>query len=51
MSHKDKEQCPVDPLNLFVKFVPYDIDDAGLESLFQGFGPILSAKIMVCALL
>ena len=50
MISSEKPQQAVDPLNLFVKYLPYDIDDVALEALFKSFGPILSAKVMVCDL-
>lgn len=37
----------LDLTNVFVKFLPPEIDDAGLRWLFSPFGYILSAKVMV----
>jgi RNA recognition motif-containing protein len=33
--------------NVFVKYLPSQMDDAGLGSLFGGCGEIVSAKVMV----
>jgi RNA recognition motif-containing protein len=32
-------------MNLFVAGLPYDVDDAELEEIFEKFGPVVSAKI------
>eukprot|EP00002_Diphylleia_rotans_P026133 TRINITY_DN519_c0_g2_i1.p1 TRINITY_DN519_c0_g2~~TRINITY_DN519_c0_g2_i1.p1 ORF type:complete len:602 (-),score=117.51 TRINITY_DN519_c0_g2_i1:1811-3616(-) len=37
----------VDPCNVFVKYLPADMSDDGLAELFQPFGDIISAKVMV----
>jgi cold-inducible RNA-binding protein len=34
-------------MNLFVAGLPYDVDDAELEEIFEKFGPVLSAKIAI----
>eukprot|EP00026_Physarum_polycephalum_P010551 Phypoly_transcript_10717.p1 GENE.Phypoly_transcript_10717~~Phypoly_transcript_10717.p1 ORF type:complete len:337 (+),score=61.65 Phypoly_transcript_10717:180-1190(+) len=37
----------LDPTNVFVKYLPADMDDGGLEGLFSAFGKIVSAKVML----
>lgn len=32
-------------MNLFVAGLPYDLDDAELEEIFEKFGPVVSAKV------
>ena len=32
-------------MNLFVEGLPYDLDDAELEEIFEKFGKVLSAKV------
>ncbi|MFZ9660833.1 MAG: RNA recognition motif domain-containing protein [Chitinophagaceae bacterium] len=32
-------------MNLFVAGLPYDVDDAELEEIFEKFGKVLSAKV------
>ncbi len=32
-------------MNLFVAGLPYDLDDAELEEIFEKFGKVLSAKV------
>lgn len=34
-------------MNLFVAGLPYDVDDAELEEIFEKFGKVLSAKISI----
>ncbi len=34
-------------MNLFVAGLPYDLDDAELEEIFEKFGPVLSAKVSI----
>lgn len=34
-------------MNLFVAGLPYDLDDAELEEIFEKFGPVLSAKVAI----
>lgn len=34
-------------MNLFVAGLPYDVDDAELEEIFEKFGPVKSAKIAI----
>jgi RNA recognition motif-containing protein len=37
----------LDNANVFVKFLPADMDDMALYKLFSPFGQIISAKVMV----
>lgn len=37
----------LDCTNVFVKFLPSEVDDSGLRALFSTFGEIVSAKVMV----
>lgn len=34
-------------MNLFVAGLPYDVDDAELEEIFEKFGKVVSAKISI----
>lgn len=34
-------------MTLFVAGLPYDLDDAELEEIFEKFGPIISAKVSI----
>ena len=34
-------------MNLFVAGLPYDLDDAELEEIFEKFGPVISAKVTI----
>jgi RNA recognition motif-containing protein len=34
-------------MNLFVAGLPYDVDDAELEEIFEKCGPVVSAKIAI----
>lgn len=34
-------------MNLFVAGLPYDLDDAELEEIFEKFGKVLSAKVSI----
>ncbi|MBX9783818.1 MAG: RNA-binding protein [Chitinophagaceae bacterium] len=34
-------------MNLFVAGLPYDVDDAELEEIFEKFGKVISAKISI----
>ena len=34
-------------MNLFVAGLPYDVDDAELEEIFEKFGPVKSAKVAI----
>lgn len=34
-------------MNLFVAGLPYDLDDAELEEIFEKFGTVLSAKVAI----
>lgn len=34
-------------MNLFVAGLPYDVDDAELEEIFEKFGKVLSAKVTI----
>lgn len=45
LSHQDYEDD--EHTNVFVKFLPADIDDNGLRSLFVQCGTIISSKVMV----
>lgn len=36
-----------DTMNIFVKFLPPDVDDAQLYELFSSFGNIISVKVML----
>lgn len=37
----------VDNTNVFVKYLPADVDDTRLRTLFSSFGTVVSAKVMV----
>jgi len=37
----------LDSLNVFVKYLPSDVQDRGLRALFAAFGRVVSAKVMV----
>lgn len=34
-------------MNLFVAGLPYDLDDAELEEIFEKFGKVISAKVSI----
>jgi RNA recognition motif-containing protein len=34
-------------MNLFVAGLPYDVDDAELEEIFEKFGKVISAKVSI----
>jgi RNA recognition motif-containing protein len=34
-------------MKLFVAGLPYDLDDAELEEIFEKFGPVVSAKVAI----
>ncbi len=34
-------------MNIFVAGLPYDLDDAELEEIFEKFGPVVSAKVSI----
>lgn len=34
-------------MNIFVAGLPYDLDDAELEEIFEKFGPVVSAKVTI----
>jgi RNA recognition motif-containing protein len=34
-------------MKLFVAGLPYDLDDAELEEIFEKFGPLVSAKVAI----
>jgi RNA recognition motif-containing protein len=36
-----------DPCNVFIKYLPPELTDSGLYSLFLRFGEIVSCKVMV----
>jgi len=40
-------QGALDDVNLFVKYLPSNMDDGGLRALFSSHGQVLSAKVMV----
>eukprot|EP00026_Physarum_polycephalum_P016983 Phypoly_transcript_18050.p1 GENE.Phypoly_transcript_18050~~Phypoly_transcript_18050.p1 ORF type:complete len:153 (-),score=26.33 Phypoly_transcript_18050:259-717(-) len=42
-----KKEEPLDPTNVFVKYLPSEIRDTELERLFAPFGRIISAKVML----
>lgn len=42
-----KDSIPLDPCNVFVKYLPSDLRDADLGELFGPFGLVLSSKIML----
>lgn len=37
----------LDQTNVFVKYLPSELDDEGLRDLFSAFGEIVSSKVMV----
>ena len=37
----------LDQTNIFVKYLPADIDDDGLRNLFEPYGEIISSKVMI----
>jgi RNA recognition motif-containing protein len=37
----------LDQTNVFVKYLPAELDDAGLKDLFAPYGDIISSKVMV----
>lgn len=53
--HSHTRACPVEiqnpylyknfSMNLFVAGLPYDLDDAELEEIFEKFGKVISAKV------
>ncbi|KNC47578.1 uncharacterized protein AMSG_02604 [Thecamonas trahens ATCC 50062] len=43
----DEPQRELDKCNVFVKYLPNDVDDDVLHALFAGFGDIASCKVMV----
>lgn len=45
--NKRRDTKPLDPCNVFVKYLPSDLRDLDLESLFAPFGSVLSSKIML----
>ena len=49
MTKTSTQQPPnnLDECNVFVKYLPPDLSDEDFKSLFDGFGKVLSCKIMV----
>jgi len=43
----DNELSQKDPCNVFIKYLPPELTDSGLYSLFLKFGEIVSCKVMV----
>jgi RNA recognition motif-containing protein len=43
----ERKEEMLDTTNVFVKYLPADMDDWGLRELFSPFGKILSAKVML----
>ena len=37
----------LDDCNIFVKYLPADLNDQGLRDLFSMYGSIVSAKVMI----
>lgn len=35
----------MNPMQLFVAGLPYDLDDAELEEIFEKFGPVVTARV------
>lgn len=47
-SHEDEvDQGPLDPCNVFVKYLPQELRDSDLSALFATFGEVISSKIML----
>eukprot|EP00026_Physarum_polycephalum_P011097 Phypoly_transcript_11296.p1 GENE.Phypoly_transcript_11296~~Phypoly_transcript_11296.p1 ORF type:complete len:320 (+),score=57.93 Phypoly_transcript_11296:104-1063(+) len=44
--NKHEEDENLDPTNVFVKYLPSNVDDENLRKLFAPFGTIVSAKVM-----
>lgn len=44
---KDPAPSDLDPSNIFVKYLPSALRDSDLTELFQGYGEVLSSKIMI----
>lgn len=42
-----QQQVYLDHTNVFVKYLPADIDDEGLRQLFTPYGEIISSKVMI----
>ena len=40
-------EAPVAPMKMYVGNLPYSVDDAELESMFEEHGPVLSAKVVM----
>jgi polyadenylate-binding protein len=41
------DDVPLDECNIFVKYLPQDVDDSTLRELFTKFGTIVSCKVML----
>jgi RNA recognition motif-containing protein len=46
-SPQSDEHAQLDECNVFVKYLPQDVDDAALRELFVKFGTIVSCKVML----
>ena len=44
---KEVEKTMEDDVNVFVKYLPADVNDARLRELFAPFGRVVSVKVMV----
>lgn len=42
-----QQEVDKDRTNVFVKYLPPEVDSDGLEALFESYGTIVSAKVMV----
>jgi RNA recognition motif-containing protein len=43
----DQQTTYLDHTNVFVKYLPGDIDNEGLRTLFAPYGEIISSKVMI----
>lgn len=44
---QQQQQQYLDHTNIFVKYLPPDVDDEGLRALFAPYGEIISSKVMI----